>query len=57
MSTSLGIEFGSTRIKAILTDENGTIIAEGSHTWENELIEQGGYFAELVERQRLETKE
>ncbi len=42
MSTSLGIEFGSTRIKAILTDENGSIIAEGSHTWENELIEQGG---------------
>ena len=42
MSTALGIEFGSTRIKAILTDDKGTIIAEGSHTWENELIEQDG---------------
>lgn len=32
---SLGIEFGSTRIKAILIDENCNPIASGSHTWEN----------------------
>ena len=33
----LGIEFGSTRIKAVLIDENNTPIAQGSHTWENQL--------------------
>ena len=33
--TALGIEFGSTRIKAILVDENNTPIASGSHEWEN----------------------
>jgi sugar (pentulose or hexulose) kinase len=36
-STSLGIEFGSTRIKAILIDDNYTPIASGSHDWENRL--------------------
>lgn len=34
-ATSLGIEFGSTRIKAILVDESHTPIASGSHDWEN----------------------
>ncbi len=34
-SESLGIEFGSTRIKAVLVDENCNPIASGSHTWEN----------------------
>lgn len=33
----LGIEFGSTRIKAVLVDENNTPIAQGSHEWENHL--------------------
>ncbi len=33
--TALGIEFGSTRIKAILVDENNLPIASGSHDWEN----------------------
>ncbi len=33
--TSLGIEFGSTRIKAILTDDTNVPIASGSHDWEN----------------------
>ncbi len=31
----LGIEFGSTRIKAVLIDEEHNPIASGSHTWEN----------------------
>ncbi len=31
----LGIEFGSTRIKAVLIDEHHTPIAQGSHEWEN----------------------
>ncbi|MDE6273684.1 MAG: FGGY-family carbohydrate kinase, partial [Clostridiales bacterium] len=33
--TALGIEFGSTRIKAILVDENNAPVASGSHEWEN----------------------
>ncbi len=33
--TALGIEFGSTRIKAVLVDENNTPIASGAHDWEN----------------------
>ena len=33
----LGIEFGSTRIKAVLIDEDNRPIAQGSHTWENQL--------------------
>ena len=35
--TVLGIEFGSTRIKAVLTDLKHNPIASGSHTWENRL--------------------
>ncbi len=35
----LGIEFGSTRIKAVLIDENHTPIASGSHEWENQLVD------------------
>ena len=34
----LGIEFGSTRIKAVLIDEENTPIAQGSHEWENQLV-------------------
>lgn len=37
--TALGIEFGSTRIKAILIGEDNTPIASGSHDWENQLVE------------------
>ena len=36
-TTSLGIEFGSTRIKAVLTAEDNSPIASGSHDWENRL--------------------
>lgn len=35
--TALGIEFGSTRIKAVLVDGNNLPIASGSHDWENRL--------------------
>ena len=34
----LGIEFGSTRIKAVLIDSENKPIAQGSHTWENQLV-------------------
>ena len=33
----LGIEFGSTRIKAVLIDETHTPVASGDHEWENRL--------------------
>ena len=33
----LGLEFGSTRIKAVLVDETHTPIASGDHEWENRL--------------------
>ena len=35
--TLLGIEFGSTRIKAVLTDYDYNPLASGSHGWENRL--------------------
>ena len=35
--TALGIEFGSTRIKAVLVDETHQPIAMGTHDWENRL--------------------
>ena len=34
----LGVEFGSTRIKAVLIDPEYKPIAQGSHTWENQLV-------------------
>ena len=34
-NTALGIEFGSTRIKAVLVGEDNTPIAAGNHEWEN----------------------
>ena len=36
---TLGIEFGSTRIKAVLIDENHIPVASGSHEWENRLTD------------------
>lgn len=37
--TALGIEFGSTRIKAVLVDESGALLATGAHDWENRLTD------------------
>ena len=31
----LGIEFGSTRIKAVVSDAQGNVLAQGGHGWEN----------------------
>lgn len=38
-NTVLGIELGSTRIKAVLIDENHLPVASGSHEWENQLVD------------------
>ena len=35
----LGIELGSTRIKAVLIDQENKPIAQGSHTWKNQLVD------------------
>lgn len=36
---AIGIEFGSTRIKSVLIDEQGEVIATGDFSWENKLID------------------
>ena len=41
-STTLGIELGSTRIKAVLAGPDGTVLAGGAHDWENRF--EGGYW-------------
>ena len=38
--TVIGIEFGSTRIKAVMLDKNNIPVASGSHEWENKF--EGG---------------
>ena len=38
-NTVLGIEFGSTRIKAVLLNEANLPVASGSYEWENQLID------------------
>ena len=35
----MGIEFGSTRIKAVLIDDAFKVIAQGAHDWENRLAD------------------
>ena len=36
--TTLGIELGSTRIKAVLIDEHHIPVASGDYEWENQLV-------------------
>ena len=43
----LGIELGSTRIKAVLIDQENKPIAQGNHTWENQLVD--GLWAYSIE--------
>ncbi|MGN1234777.1 MAG: xylulokinase, partial [Christensenellaceae bacterium] len=45
--TALGIEFGSTRIKAVLIDEKNNPIASGAHDWENTHV--GGIWSYSLE--------
>lgn len=37
--TALGIEFGSTRIKAVLIGPDHEVLASGGHAWENRLVD------------------
>ena len=41
--TALGIEFGSTRIKAVLIGPDHEVLATGGHAWENHL--EGGLWS------------
>lgn len=45
--TALGIEFGSTRVKAVLIDDSFAPIASGSYEWENKLVD--GYWTYSLE--------
>lgn len=45
--TFLGIELGSTRIKAVLIGEDFSVLAKGSHNWENKL--ENGYWTYTLE--------
>ncbi|MGP5088233.1 xylulokinase [Brachybacterium tyrofermentans] len=38
-SAHLGLELGSTRIKAALVDDSGLVLGTGSHAWENEFAD------------------
>ncbi|OOH88090.1 ATPase [Pasteurellaceae bacterium 15-036681] len=38
-NVSIGIEFGSTRIKAVLIDPVGKLLAVGGFNWENQLVD------------------
>ena len=43
--TALGIELGSTRIKAVLVDEDLRPVASGSHEWENAYVDRRWTYA------------
>ena len=45
--TALGIELGSTRVKAVLIDENALPVASGSFDWENQF--ENGYWTYSLE--------
>ncbi|HEU5486137.1 MAG TPA: FGGY-family carbohydrate kinase [Microlunatus sp.] len=38
--TALGIELGSTRIKAVLVDDRHRVLATGGHAWENQFVDR-----------------
>lgn len=39
MNKYLGIELGSTRIKAVMIDDDNHVIASGGYSWENKLVD------------------
>ena len=38
--TALGIEFGSTRIKAVLIGKDNSPLATGGHDWESQFVDR-----------------
>lgn len=53
--TALGIEFGSTRIKAVLVDDKNQPIASGGHEWENRYETVSGHIALMISGQAFRT--
>lgn len=51
----MGIELGSTRIKSVLCDEYGKVLASGFHEWENEFV--GGHWTYSMTQVRLGLQE
>ena len=47
-NTALGIEFGSTRIKAVLIGPDHEVLATGGHSWENHL--DGGLWSYTLDQ-------
>lgn len=47
MKKILGVEFGSTRIKSVLINEKGEVLASGAHDWENKL--ENGFWTYSLE--------
>ena len=48
MKYVIGVDLGTSATKTILVDQNGKIVAEGTHM---ELVEQHGYYYDLVKNQ------
>ena len=48
----LGIEFGSTRIKAVVIDEAGAVLASGSFAWENKPLSDDVWTYDLADARR-----
>lgn len=51
MKKILGIEFGSTRIKAVLINESATVLATGSYEWENKIV--NGFWSYSLDEVKL----
>ena len=50
--TYLGIELGSTRIKAVVIDEAGAVLASGSFAWENKALSETVWTYDLADARR-----
>ena len=49
MKAYLGIELGSTRIKAVMIDEAGAVLATGSYAWENKALSDSVWTYDLAD--------
>ncbi|MBQ7189819.1 MAG: hypothetical protein IJR99_10430 [Kiritimatiellae bacterium] len=52
MKTYLGIELGSTRIKAVVADESGRVLASGSTAWENKALSETIWTYDLADARK-----
>ena len=47
--TYLGIELGSTRIKAVIIDGDGSVVASGAFSWENKALSENVWTYDLAD--------